>query len=58
MPAFSAKLDDQQVADVSNFVIRQFGNPAAAGVTAKQVKALRKDAKLASPPVYMQGDTP
>ncbi|WP_168394856.1 cytochrome c [Erwinia amylovora] len=58
MPAFAAELDDQQVADVSNFVIRQFGNPAAAGVTAKQVKALRKDAKLASPPVYMQGDTP
>ncbi|AUX72856.1 c-type cytochrome [Erwinia pyrifoliae] len=58
MPAFSEELNDQQVADVSNFVIRQFGNPAAAKETPQQVKVLREEAKLASPPAYMQGDTP
>lgn len=58
MPAFAPELSDQQVADVSNFVSQQFGNPAAAKVTAKQVKALREDAKLASPPIYSAGDKP
>jgi mono/diheme cytochrome c family protein len=54
MPPFAPELSDQQVADVSNFVTQQFGNPAAAKVDAKQVKGLREDAKLASPPIYGQ----
>ncbi len=58
MPSFAPELSDQQVADVSNFVTQQFGNPAAAKVDAKQVKELREDAKLASPPIYGQGDKP
>jgi mono/diheme cytochrome c family protein len=58
MPPFAPELSDQQVADVSNFVTQQFGNPAAAKVNAKQVKGLREDAKLASPPIYGQGDKP
>ena len=57
MPPFAPELNDQQVADVSNYVRRQFGNPSAASVTAEQVKALRKAAKLASPPVYAQGES-
>lgn len=58
MPAFAPELSDQQVADVSNFVSQQFGNPAAANVSAQQVKKLREEAKLASPPVFQQGDKP
>lgn len=58
MPAFAPALSDQQISDVSNYVSRQFGNPAAATVTPQQVEALRKAASLASPPVYAQGDAP
>ncbi len=58
MPAFAPELSDQQVADISNFVSQQFGNPAAGKITAKQVGELRQDAGLASPPRYSEGDKP
>lgn len=58
MPPFAPELSDKQVADVSNFVSREFGNPSAASVTEKQVAERRKEAQLASPPVYSQGDKP
>lgn len=58
MPPFAPELSNEQVADVANFVSREFGNPAAASVTAKQVAERRQEAKLASPPVYGQGDKP
>lgn len=58
MPAFAPELSDQQISDVSNYVSRQFGNPAAATVKPQQVEALRRAASLASPPVYSQGDNP
>ncbi|MGC1045302.1 c-type cytochrome [Pantoea agglomerans] len=45
MPAFGWRLDDQQVADVVNFVRNSWGNKASEPVSAKQVAELRKDEK-------------
>jgi fructose 5-dehydrogenase cytochrome subunit len=48
MPAFgpsapsSFRLADQDVADVSNYVLKQFGDPAAASVTAQDVATVRQ----------------
>ncbi len=43
MPAFGWRLDDQQVADVVNFIRTSWGNGGKADVTAKDVAKLRKD---------------
>ncbi|WP_249673170.1 cytochrome c [Pseudomonas abieticivorans] len=56
MPSFAEDLNDAQVAQVANYVMTQFGNPAAATVDAKQVAKLRGDAQLKSPPAVLQGD--
>ncbi len=45
MPAFGWRLNDQQVADVVNFVRNSWGNTASKQVSAKQVAELRKDEK-------------
>lgn len=58
MPGFATQLNDQQVADLSNFIGQQFGNPHRPAVTSKQVNTLRKEAKLAFPPHFTQGDAP
>ena len=42
MPSFGWRLDDQQVADVANFVRSSWGNKASA-VTASDVAKVRKD---------------
>ncbi|WP_312242636.1 cytochrome c [Pantoea sp.] len=43
MPAFGWRLNDQQVADVVNFIRTSWGNHAEKAVTAKQVAELSKD---------------
>ncbi|CAI0727960.1 cytochrome c [Serratia ficaria] len=58
MPSFAEELNDAQIAELSNYVSRQFGNPAAADVSADQVRKLRADANLPAPPAVPQGDTP
>lgn len=40
MPAFADKLDDREVADLTNFLFRQFGDPSIQ-TTEQQVKILR-----------------
>ncbi|MCU7367719.1 cytochrome c [Pantoea stewartii] len=45
MPAFGWRLNDQQVADVVNFIRHSWGNNVPGMVTAKQVAGLRKDVK-------------
>ncbi len=42
MPAFGWRLNDQQVADVVNFIRSSWGNSASAGVSADQVAKMRK----------------
>ncbi len=46
MPAFGWRLNDQQVADVVNFIRHSWGNNVPGTVTAKQVADLRKDVKI------------
>ena len=41
MPAFAAELNDAQIAALTNYVTTQFGNPAAARVSEKDVARLR-----------------
>lgn len=41
MPAFGGQFDDQQIADVVNFVRTSWGNDASANATADMVKSLR-----------------
>lgn len=41
MPAFGGQFDDQQIADVANFVRTNWGNDASANATADMVKSLR-----------------
>ena len=55
MPSFANQLDDEQIATLSNYVSKQFGNPAAATVTAKDVGEMRKAADLTSPPKIEEG---
>jgi len=55
MPSFANQLDDEQIATLSNYVNQQFGNPAAATVTAKDVAKMRKAADLTSPPKIEEG---
>ncbi|WP_413528833.1 c-type cytochrome [Rahnella inusitata] len=55
MPSFANQLDDEQIATLSNYVSKQFGNPAAATVTAKDVGEMRKAADLTSPPEIEEG---
>jgi len=43
MPAFGWRLNDQQVADVVNFVRNSWGNGTGSDVTAQDVAKLRKD---------------
>ncbi|WP_037378925.1 cytochrome c [Serratia sp. M24T3] len=66
MPAFgpdgnySVQLSDRQIADVSNYVLKNFGNPQVS-VTADQVKEIRNGgkkpllARLTSPAVMLTG---
>jgi len=56
MPSFAEDLTDEQVAQVTNYVFTQFGNPAAATVDAKQVAKLRDDLGQRRPPVVLEGD--
>ncbi len=58
MPSFAEELSDQQIADLSNYISRQFGNPAAASISAERVRKLRNEANLPSPPQLLQGDKP
>lgn len=58
MPSFAEDLNDQQVAQVTNYVVSHFGNPAAATVDAKQVATLREAARLPKPPVVLDGAQP
>jgi mono/diheme cytochrome c family protein len=55
MPSFATELNDQEIAQVTNYVTKQFGNPAAAKVTAQDVAKQRSDAHLPSPMVIQQG---
>jgi mono/diheme cytochrome c family protein len=41
MPAFATQLNDAQIAALANYVTTQFGNPAAARVSEKEVAKLR-----------------
>jgi len=43
MPAFGWRLNDQQVADVVNFIRGSWGNGVKSSVSAKDVAELRKD---------------
>lgn len=43
MPAFGWRLNDQQVADVVNFIRTSWGNKSDKQVSTKQVAELRKD---------------
>jgi len=47
MPSFAARLSDQQIADVSNYVRTAFGNQGVANASPDQVKQLRA---LITPP--------
>lgn len=58
MPSFAPQLNDQQVADVANFVMQKFGNPAAEKVDASQVSKARKNASLPLPPTFADGANP
>lgn len=49
MPSFANQLNDEQIAQISNYVSNQFGNPAGATVTAKEVAKMRKAADLTYP---------
>ena len=42
MPGFGWRLNDQQVADVVNFIRTSWGNTAKTSVTAKDVAEVRK----------------
>ena len=55
MPSFADQLNDQQIATLSNYVSTQFGNPAGATVTAKEVAKMREAADLPSPPKIEEG---
>jgi mono/diheme cytochrome c family protein len=48
MPAFGWRLNDQQVADVVNFIRGSWGNGVKSSVSAKDVAALRKDEAVQS----------
>ncbi len=48
MPAFGWRLNDQQVADVVNFIRGSWGNGVKSSVSAKDVAALRKDETVQS----------
>jgi mono/diheme cytochrome c family protein len=41
MPGFASQLNDQQIADLANYVRISWGNQAAADVTAAAVEKLR-----------------
>jgi mono/diheme cytochrome c family protein len=41
MPSFAGQLDDQQIADVANYVRASWGNSAVANATAADVARLR-----------------
>ena len=41
MPGLASQLNDQQIADLANYVRPSWGNPAAADVTAAAVEKLR-----------------
>ena len=41
MPSFAAQLDDQQIADIANYVRSSWGNTAAPNVTAAMAGKLR-----------------
>ncbi len=55
MPSFANQLNDDQIAQLSNFVSNQFGNPAGATVTAKEVAKMRKAADMPSPSMIEDG---
>jgi mono/diheme cytochrome c family protein len=42
MPAYAAKLSDQQIADVTTFIRNSWGNAAPAATAAQVAKARRK----------------
>ncbi|MEJ5173800.1 c-type cytochrome, partial [Erwinia sp. MYb416] len=52
MPAFGWRLNDQQVADVVNFVRTSWGNTATSAVSAGDVAKVRKDEAV----VHQQGN--
>lgn len=55
MPSFANQLNDEQVAQIANYVSTQFGNPAGATVTAKQVKKVRDGEDRSYPPKIEDG---
>ncbi|MCU5771467.1 cytochrome c [Erwiniaceae bacterium BAC15a-03b] len=48
MPAFGWRMNDQQVADVVNFIRTSWGNTASSSVSAKDVAKVRKDETVVS----------
>lgn len=48
MPGFAAHLSDVQIATLSNYVLKQYGNPDVATVTPEQVK-IQRQGGVASP---------
>jgi len=46
MPSFGWRLNDQQVADVVNFIRTSWGNSAQDTVTAKDVEKIRNDKNI------------
>ncbi len=45
MPALGGQLDDQQIADIANYVRSSWGNNAQTNSTAALVARLRKDTR-------------
>lgn len=46
MPVFGARLNDQQIADITNYIRTAWGNKGTANATAEDVKALRAKTHL------------
>lgn len=58
MPSFAKELDDEQIANLSNYIREQFGNNHSEKISPKLVGKLRKDLILPSPPIYSDGTKP
>lgn len=57
MPAFGPRLNDQQIADITNYVRTAWGNAGAADASAAQVQALRRKSAAGRAWQMMMGRT-
>lgn len=58
MPGFAKDLDDKQIALLSNYIRKQFGDKESEEIQPKLIGKIRKDLALPSPPVYLEGSQP